>query len=146
MPPSKRRIRPRSSPPPRPVTLAFKVNDQIGLPEAEDDQRQFSDCFHDTGAIAILSDTKDPRCIVVGRTGAGKSALLRQLPGNVINIDPADLALEFLSNSNVLQFFEALGVNTDAFYKVLWKHCLCVELLRKRFGSEQIHSMVPPIW
>lgn len=119
------------------VTLAFRSGDKIGLAEAEDDKELFGDCFVDTGAIAALRDPHDPRCIVVGRTGAGKSALLDQMAidDRVVRIEPANLALEFISNSNVLAFFEELGVNVDVFYKLLWRHCFCVELLRRRFSS-----------
>lgn len=120
-----------------PVALAFRAGDKIGLAEAEDDKELFADCFVDTGALQALQDSKDPRCIVVGRTGVGKTALLDRLASGdrVVRIEPANLALEFISNSNVLSFFEGLGVNVDVFYKLLWRHCFCVELLRKRFNS-----------
>lgn len=120
-----------------PVSLAFRTGDKIGLPEAEDDRALFADCFVDTGAQDALCSLNDPRCIVVGRTGVGKSALIEQMSAGarVITIEPANLALEFISNSNVLSFFQALGVNVDVFYKLLWRHCFCVELLRRRFET-----------
>jgi hypothetical protein len=61
------------------VQFRFKKNDQIGAPEAEGDDKFLFNCFVDNGAIASLLDPENAQRIVVGRTGSGKSALLRQL-------------------------------------------------------------------
>ena len=114
----------------------FRKNDQIGAAAAEDDEF-LSDCFVDTGDLALLEDPSDHRVIILGRTGSGKSALLLQLqqkhPSHAIEISPENLALTHVSNSNILKFFSDLGVNFDPFFKLLWRHVLTVEVLNRYF-------------
>ena len=57
----------------------FRKYDTIGAEGAEEDAEFLRECFVDTGALTELKDTSSPRCIVVGRTGSGKTALLSQL-------------------------------------------------------------------
>ena len=115
----------------------FRKNDQIGAAGAEEDHDFLSSCFVDTGDIDLLQDTADRRQIILGRTGTGKSALLirlRELYGpNVITINPEELALTYVSNSTILNFFAELNVNLDPFFKLLWRHVLTVEVLNHHF-------------
>lgn len=114
----------------------FRRQELIGAPGAEEDEEFLNNCFVDLGDLAILVDcAKAPR-IVVGRTGAGKSALLLKLAEreeHVVSIAPESLSLQYLSNSNIIQYLEGLGVKLDVFYKLLWKHVFAVELIRMRF-------------
>jgi type IV secretory pathway VirB4 component len=57
--------------------FVFKKHDDIGAATAEDDSLFLADCFMDAGDLDHLINCKDPKRIIVGRTGAGKSALLR---------------------------------------------------------------------
>jgi hypothetical protein len=59
------------------------------------------------------------------------------MPDSVIALEPEALALSYLSNSTVLQFFSSLGVNLDPFFKLLWRHVLTVEILNHHFGSSE---------
>src|SRR5262249_9652915 len=80
-----------------------------------------------------------PNCIVVGRTGAGKTALLielREVEEHVHAIDPESLSLQYLSGSNILRHLEILGVNLSLFYKLLWRHVFAVELIKARYGMK----------
>jgi len=95
------------------------------------------DCFIDNGNYHAAIDTTGPASILLGRTGAGKSALLRHIredQENVIAISPEMLSLNFLANSKVIKFFEDAGVNLDLFYNLLWRHIFVVELLKRKFG------------
>ena len=73
----------------------------------------------------------------MGRTGSGKSALLikfkEQIGERVIEVKPEELALEHISNSDILRFVEEIGVTLDPFFKLLWRHVFVVELLKTRF-------------
>jgi len=113
--------------------FVFRKNGVIGAAAAENDSQFLTDCFIDTGDLATLRDMQDHRRIVLGRTAAGKSALLLKLKelAQTIWIDPQTLALNYTSNSNILKFFKDSGVNLTPFYKLLWKHVLIIELLRK---------------
>src|SRR6185437_5333839 len=99
----------------------FRSHDHVGAADAESDQSFLSKCFIDTGEIDLLLDCNDHRRIVLGRTGAGKTALITHLSertNRTINIKPESLALAYISNSTILQFVNELGVNLDTFFKL----------------------------
>ena len=121
--------------PHRDIAFVFKQSDQVGAAGAELDQKYLSTCYVDTGALGLLEDLNDYRQIVLGRTGTGKSALLAEIAkrnGNhAIQISPEHLALTYVSNSTILRFFSSAGVNLDPLFKLLWRHVLTVEVLRR---------------
>lgn len=117
--------------------FVFRQNDVIGAAAAEDDDRFLYDCFIDTGFLNLIRDTNDPRTVLEGRTGSGKSALLAYLhkvEDHVIQINPESLSLSFISNSGIINFFSSLGVKLDIFYRMLWRHVFCIEIIREKFG------------
>jgi hypothetical protein len=102
----------------------------------------------DVGDMRILNDCDDPRRIVLGRTGAGKTALLYhfgQEHDNVIEIKPESLALAYISNSTILQFVHGLGVNLNIFFKLLWRHVFTVEILKTHFHLDSQQATVPVV-
>jgi hypothetical protein len=116
--------------------LVLRRHDRIGANDAEED-RLLAECFVDTGDLAILKDCRNPQRIVVGRTGCGKSALLLQLLAtepHAISVCADNLALSYISNSNILRFFESAGLSLEVFYKLIWRHAFAVELLKHKFG------------
>ena len=73
---------------------------------------------------------------MLGRTGSGKTALLQRLLNSstrAIELSPQDLALNYVSNSNILQFFEEAGVSLEIFYILLWRHIITVALLKMKY-------------
>jgi hypothetical protein len=122
-----------------PRKMRFAKYDTIGDPSAESDAEFLSVCFVDNGSLGRLRSCDDHRGIVVGRTGAGKTALLRRLAETeerVVVLDPHDIALKHLADSTIIRFFESLGVNMDLFYQALWRHVFVVELIKMRFGLD----------
>jgi hypothetical protein len=116
--------------------FTFRKNDDIGAAGAEDDTQFLSECFIDTGEIGTLLDCQNPRRVVVGRTGAGKTALLTEvanLCGEVISLSPHSLSINYIANNTVIRFFEDAGVNLSPFYSLLWKHIFVVELLKRKY-------------
>jgi hypothetical protein len=113
----------------------FRKNDSVGAESAELDNA-YDDCYYDIGDLEALRDCAGTKCIVVGRTGAGKSALLLELERreeHSVRIDPDGLSLQYLSNSTILNQIEALGVKLGLFYKLLWKHVFAVELIKAKY-------------
>lgn len=119
--------------------FVFRKHMSVGEIDAESDKLYLEDCFTDIGDFDVLCDTSIPQCIVLGRTGVGKSALLEQIEKSmerVIRIEPEELALRHVSNSTILKFFEDLGVKLDIFYNLLWQHTFAVELIKKEYGID----------
>ncbi|WP_312043773.1 P-loop ATPase, Sll1717 family [Erwinia sp.] len=108
----------------------------VGDLDAETDNEFLDTCFIDKGYLDDLLDVKNPCSIIVGRTGAGKSALLYKVSTSINNyqkIDPNDISVKFLEHSDIIQFMDKLGVNLDLFYKMLWRHILIIELVKLRY-------------
>jgi hypothetical protein len=117
--------------------IVLKPGFRVGYPAAEDDEEFLRECFVDNQALDALIDCSSPGSVVLGRTGAGKSALLLHIPtikDHTITIEPSDLALNYISNSTVIKFFEGLGVKFDLFFRMLWRHVLCVEILNYHYN------------
>jgi hypothetical protein len=116
----------------------FKKSYQIGSPDAETDELLLN-AFIQVENLTEMVDTRNQKSILLGRTGSGKSAIIRYIKNNLDNVQeivPEAMSLRFLSNSTILKYFNTLGVNLNLFYKVLWKHIFIVELLKMYFDDE----------
>lgn len=96
--------------------------------------------FYPTSQYKAISATDDPRCFLIGRTGSGKSALLRQLQadheGHVIRIAPEDLALTYVADLQSVRWLDQQGVHLDPLFIALWKHVLLIEIIRHRYDVD----------
>lgn len=116
--------------------LVIWRNCNIGAPDAETDRDLLASCFVENGCIEQVLDVASPASLIVGRTGAGKSATLirlEQIARNVVEVNPSDLSFKYVENSTVLKFFRDSGVDLDIFYRMLWRHVLITELLKARY-------------
>lgn len=125
----------------------FRKLQNIGAAGAEEDEF-LTECFVDNGYLSPLEDIKHRGLILLGRTGSGKTALLRMLKGkrekNTIAVSPENLALTYVSNSNVLETFSNLGVNLDPFFKLLWRHVIVVEILSRHVKGRTAGNQKTP--
>jgi len=112
--------------------IKIKSDIVVGSPDAETDNL-LNDVFIDNGSFDGLINMNNPKCIIIGRTGTGKSALIKRINESeeyVKIIDPERMSLSFLSNSTILAYLRAEGVNLNFFYKLLWKHVFIVEMIK----------------
>lgn len=117
-------------------SLKITRNLKVGALDAEGDAELLNRCFVDNGYLSRLMDVDSPESIILGRTGSGKSALLYKIQSmaqKVVKLDPNDISVRFLEYSDIIQFFCALNINLDLFYKLLWRHVLTVEFLKLRY-------------
>lgn len=123
--------------------LILRPDANIGNSSAEADDEFLFDCFFDHPSLSVLDDISSAKLFASGRTGIGKTALLRMISysnENVSSIDLTDLALNYVANSDVIQFLHALDIDLDLFYQALWKHVLCLEFIRLRFNVDNTYT------
>jgi hypothetical protein len=98
--------------------------------------------FITSAGFSAVDDRQNPKRFLIGRTGSGKSAVLKRLEevhrGHVLRINPENLALPYLTDLGVVRELVALGVHLDSLFTALWKHVLIVEVIRHRY---QVNSL-----
>lgn len=122
-----------------PQKFKFSKHATIGANDALEDKFILDDAFVDLGTLKVFRDTNRPECIVLGRTGSGKTALLETLASSesmVVKLDPKALALSYLSDNQVLKFFVELGVDMELFYNLLWRHVFAVEIIKRKYNID----------
>lgn len=111
----------------------------IGTGNAESDDEFLFDCFVDYPAVDQCRRMESAGRILAGRTGAGKTAIIRYLEReaeHAVEVDPAQMSMSYVSNSDALRFLTAIGADLDLLFQVLWKHVLCIEFVRLRWRVE----------
>lgn len=118
-------------------TMKIEANFSLGGSAAEYDPLLIDAWIH-SNAYSIVESRIASKCFLIGRTGTGKSAILRRLEhdhaNRVIRMAPENLAFAYITNLAVMPKLVELGVHLDPFLKALWKHVFIVEVLRHRYG------------
>lgn len=117
--------------------FTFRELDNVGDLDADLDRPFLKECFVDPGVLDLLLDCELPQRVLVGRTGAGKTAILlriAQTQEKVTQFNPETLSLNYISNSTILPFLFEIGVNLDLFFDLLWRHVFATELIRQRYS------------
>lgn len=117
--------------------LQFRKQDSIGVNDAADDESFLLNCFIDTGDYESVTDFSDPKCLILGRTGVGKTALITKLSeeksDRVIIINPESLAMRHISNSTIIRYLHELDIDLNTFFKLLWRHEICVQIFVRHY-------------
>lgn len=115
-------------------TFRFRRGDTVGAADADNDRQFLESCFVDNGDATVLLNCANPKCIVVGRTGSGKTSLLleveKRAEGHTERISPESLSLNHIANSDTVRILSDLGVNLDPFFRLLWRHVLALQILQ----------------
>ena len=115
----------------------FRKNTEIGSLDAETDVF-LNECFHETELFESLLkfDTQDPsfnKRIIVGRTGSGKTALLKQVRDGegliTAEIKAEETIFEYVNNHVFISKLAKNGIDLRIFYKSLWIHVLLVKII-----------------
>lgn len=131
----------------RPNPIVLRQGMTIGSSSAETDDEFLFECFVHYPPVDLCTRVQSPAMIVAGRTGAGKTAILRHIERQAehsVEIDPAEMAMSYVSNSDALNFLQAIGADLDLLFQVLWKHVLCIEFIRLKWsidGEERSRSI-----
>lgn len=111
----------------------------IGTNAAEMDDDFLLPCFVHYPPVDLCLNVASRGMVVEGRTGSGKTAILKYIDAkttNSVTIDPTEMAMSYVTNSDVLRFLQAIGADLDLTFQVLWKHVLCIEFIRLRYNVQ----------
>ena len=117
--------------------VVLKAGMLIGGNAAEYDDEYLIPCFVQYPPVELALDLESRGTIISGRTGSGKTAILRYIlykEDNVTEIEPSDMSMSYISNSDVMHFLNAIGADLDLLFQTLWKHVLCIEFIRLKFS------------
>lgn len=94
--------------------------------------------YVENGYLDAALDHADHRCFVIGRTGSGKSALLRMVAArrpssNVLALTASDFSFREIELSAGIAHLHRLGGNLNYLFKTIWKYLLVVALLKRRY-------------
>lgn len=117
--------------------LRLRAGESVGALAAEHDHENLRECFVDLPLVSTLASMDSAQCVILGRTGSGKSALLWHLENtlkNVSRVDPKEASFEYVGNSTIVRHLSELGVDLHVFYEYLWKHILTLHVIREFVG------------
>jgi hypothetical protein len=109
----------------------------VGSNAAEFDDEFLLPCFVHYPPVEISADVQSRGMVLDGRTGTGKTAILKYImsrTSNVTELDPSEMSMSYVSNSDALNFLQSIGADLDLFFQTLWKHVLCIEFIRLKFA------------
>lgn len=117
--------------------IIIRPDTLIGNNAAEADDEFLFRCFVDHPSLSTIADTNASQMFLSGRTGTGKTAIMRMIESkhqHSTAMDLADMAMNYVANSDIIRFLDAIGADLDLFFQTLWKHVLCIEFIRLRFN------------
>ncbi|MCG6202800.1 hypothetical protein, partial [Psychromonas antarctica] len=128
------------------ATYKFKKNDIIGNLDAETDS-YLESCFYESnvfkGIVNFNSGIDNPdftRRVIVGRTGSGKTALIKRLVSHDYikihdTIEAENTVFEHINNNKFISELVKNGIDLRVFYKSLWLHVLLVKVINQLYQS-----------
>lgn len=125
--------------------IVFKRNNTVGNIGAEADKEFLENCFVETPEYKDLIDFNNNNMILLGRTGTGKTALLKKLKNEVdifIEISPSTFAFEYINNVPFVSRLKQEGINLDVFYKFLWLHEITSKIIKNYFENTSTLSLI----
>jgi hypothetical protein len=119
--------------------VLLRAGMSIGTNAAEFDDDFLLPCFVHYPPVEACASIQSRGMVLHGRTGSGKTAILKYIVSkkpHVVEIDPSEMSMSYVSNSDALNFLQSIGADLDLLFQVLWKHVLCIEFIRLKFSVE----------
>lgn len=131
-------------------------NSEIGGLDAEFDTF-LDECFVETPIYSSLvsfnsTDLDFTKRIIIGRTGSGKTALIKKLSNDDrikkhSKIEAESMIFEHIKNNTFVNSLIQSGIDLRIFYKSLWLHILLIETIkiiypRENSFLEKVHSLL----
>ncbi|ANP36509.1 DNA repair ATPase [Phaeobacter gallaeciensis] len=118
--------------------IIFSPESSIGNVSAETDDEFLFKCFVDHPALASIRDMGNAKMFLLGSTGVGKTAFLRMIEKNenAKFLELQELSMSYLSNSDTIQFLRKIDVDISFFLQALWRHVICIELIKMATNIE----------
>lgn len=124
----------------------FKGSDQIGSLDAETDNF-LSYCFLESNVYSTLKmynhkDADFVKRIIVGRTGSGKTAILKKLTDDpsikqTSVIEAESTVFEHINNNIFISKLIETGIDLRVFYKSLWIHVLLIRVITLIYKNDK---------
>lgn len=112
----------------------FRSNTSIGNLDAETDNF-LQNCFIETEAYKTFETfDENVKRILVGRTGTGKTALLKYIKMHADLLEQQEIEAEttifnYIKNNKFINGLLEQGVDLKIFFKALWNHVILVKIL-----------------
>ena len=100
--------------------IILKQGMSIGTGNAETDDDFLFSCYFNHDAKEEFKRISSPKMIVVGRTGSGKTAILRMVEAELpytAALELENMSMSYIANSDILRFVDELGGDLDLLFK-----------------------------
>lgn len=133
------------------ANFVFRKNSQIGSLDAEYDTF-LNSCFLETNIYSNLLNFENSldftKRVIVGRTGSGKTALLKQLASNNkikkhSTIEAESTVFEHIKNNVFISNLIDKGIDLRIFYKSLWIHVLLIKVIDLLYPGKTFMDYIP---
>ena len=116
--------------------IIIEPNDNIGALSAERDDQFLFTCFFDHPAHKDILTSDAARSILYGRTGTGKTAIIRYLEKHqscTRSIDLSEVSLDYLVNSDAIQLLHDLEMDANVIFQAFWRYIICVAYIQLKY-------------
>lgn len=124
--------------------ILIDSNDNIGALSAEKDDKYLFKCFFDHPAHRDITQSEAARSILYGRTGTGKTAVIRYLEKHQEKtkiIDLSEVSLDYLVNCDAIQLLHDLDMDANVIFQAFWRYIICVAYIQLKYRlSDQTQS------
>ncbi|HEY8578023.1 MAG TPA: hypothetical protein VIL88_16975 [Devosia sp.] len=123
------------------IVIAAGAN--IGANSAENDDSFLFDAFVSNPVLASVQGHPQQKNFVLGRTGSGKTAILRIIERGEERpqrINVYDMAMTYVANSDIFAFLDSVDAPLNLFFQYMWKHVLLLNFIQVYFQVNDLNS------